>query len=90
VVKPSSTRIGAFGGDQLLLWLALRPLPTAADPGSATRGRAVTLEICVLIGLPLNFANIVALRVAATRRRRLQIYYVTAWRSAVPICCRPV
>ena len=46
----------------LLLWLALRrvtdvlltlvPLLVAG---------AVTLEICVLIGLPLNFANIVAL-----------------------------
>ena len=46
----------------ILLWLALRritdvlltlvPLLVAG---------AVTLEICVLIGLPLNFANIVAL-----------------------------
>ena len=47
----------------VLLWLALRrvtdvlltlvPLLVAG---------AVTMEICVLIGLPLNFANIVACR----------------------------
>jgi hopanoid biosynthesis associated RND transporter like protein HpnN len=66
----------------VLLWLALRritdvlltlvPLLVAG---------AVTLEICVLIGLPLNFANIVALPLLLGIGVAFKIYYVTAWRS---------
>jgi hopanoid biosynthesis associated RND transporter like protein HpnN len=66
----------------LLLWLALRrvtdvlmtivPLLVAG---------AVTLEICVLIGLPLNFANIVAFPLLLGVGVAFKIYYVTAWRS---------
>ncbi|HVX76723.1 MAG TPA: MMPL family transporter [Bradyrhizobium sp.] len=66
----------------LLLWLALRrivdvlltlvPLLVAG---------AVTLEICVLIGLPLNFANIVALPLMLGVGVAFKIYYVTAWRA---------
>jgi hopanoid biosynthesis associated RND transporter like protein HpnN len=66
----------------LLLWLALRritdvlltlvPLLVAG---------AVTLEICVLIELPLNFANIVALPLLLGVGVAFKIYYVTAWRS---------
>ena len=66
----------------LLLWLALRritdvlltlvPLLVAG---------AVTLEICVLIGMPLNFANIVALPLMLGIGVAFKIYYVTAWRS---------
>ena len=66
----------------LLLWLALRritdvlltlvPLLVAG---------AVTLEICVLIGLPLNFANIVALPLLLGVGVAFKIYYVTAWRA---------
>jgi uncharacterized protein len=65
-----------------LLWLALRrisdvlltlvPLLVAG---------AVTLEICVLIGMPLNFANIVALPLMLGIGVAFKIYYVTAWRS---------
>ncbi|HUN99588.1 MAG TPA: MMPL family transporter [Bradyrhizobium sp.] len=65
-----------------LLWLALRrvvdvlltlvPLLVAG---------AVTLEICVLIGLPLNFANIVALPLMLGVGVAFKIYYVTAWRA---------
>jgi len=65
-----------------LLWLALRritdvlmtlvPLLVAG---------AVTMEICVLIGLPLNFANIVALQLLLGVGVAFKIYYVTAWRS---------
>jgi hypothetical protein len=65
-----------------LLWLALRrisdvlltlvPLLVAG---------AVTLEICVLIGMPLNFANIVALPLLLGIGVAFKIYYVTAWRS---------
>jgi hopanoid biosynthesis associated RND transporter like protein HpnN len=66
----------------LLLWLALRrvtdvlltlvPLLVAG---------AVTLEICVLIGMPLNFANIVAMPLMLGIGVAFKIYYVTAWRS---------
>src|SRR4029077_10645903 len=66
----------------ILLWLALRritdvlltlvPLLVAGT---------VTLEICVLIGLPLNFANIVALPLLLGIGVAFKIYYVTAWRS---------
>jgi uncharacterized protein len=65
-----------------LLWLALRritdvlltlvPLLVAG---------AVTLEICVLIGLPLNFANIVALPLLLGVGVAFKIYYITAWRA---------
>jgi len=66
----------------LLLWLALRrvtdvlmtmvPLLVAG---------AVTMELCVLIGLPLNFANIVALPLLLGVGVAFKIYYVTAWRQ---------
>jgi len=66
----------------LLLWLTLRrvtdvlltlvPLLVAG---------AVTLEICVLIGLKLNFANIVALPLLLGVGVAFKIYYVTAWRA---------
>jgi predicted RND superfamily exporter protein len=41
----------------------------------------MTLEICVLIGLPLNFANIVALPLMLGVGVAFKIYYVTAWRA---------
>ena len=66
----------------LLLWLTLRrftdvlmtlvPLLVAG---------AVTMEICVLIGLPLNFANIVAMPLLLGIGVAFKIYYVVAWRS---------
>jgi hopanoid biosynthesis associated RND transporter like protein HpnN len=66
----------------LLLWITLRritdvlltlvPLLVAG---------VVTLEICVLIKLPLNFANIVALPLLLGVGVAFKIYYVTAWRS---------
>ena len=66
----------------LLLWLVLRrvtdvlltivPLLVAG---------AVTLEICVLIGLPLNFANIIALPLLLGVGVAFKIYYITAWRA---------
>ena len=66
----------------ILLWITLRritdvlmtlvPLLVAG---------AVTLEICVLIGLPLNFANIVALPLLLGIGVAFKIYYIVAWRS---------
>ncbi len=66
----------------LLLWVVLRrfsdvlltlvPLLLAG---------VVTLEICVLINLPLNFANIIALPLLLGVGVAFKIYYVMAWRA---------
>jgi hypothetical protein len=42
---------------------------------------AVTLELCVLIGMPLNFANIIALPLLLGVGVAFKIYYITAWRA---------
>ena len=42
---------------------------------------AVTLEICVLIGMPLNFANIIALPLLLGVGVAFKIYYMMAWRA---------
>ena len=72
----------ALGSISVLLWLTLRrfgdvlltlvPLILAG---------IVTLEICVLIGLPLNFANIVALPLLLGVGVAFKIYYILAWRT---------
>ena len=90
ILKSGDTIVKAFiqaGGwallsISLLLWLTLRritdvlltlvPLLVAG---------AVTLEICVLIQLPLNFANIIALPLLLGVGVAFKIYYVTAWRA---------
>jgi len=41
----------------------------------------VTLEICVLAGLQLNFANIIALPLLLGVGVAFKIYYIIAWRS---------
>ena len=65
-----------------LLWIALRrivdvlltlvPLLVAA---------IVTLELCAAFGIPLNFANIIALPVLLGVGVAFKIYYIMAWRS---------
>jgi hopanoid biosynthesis associated RND transporter like protein HpnN len=65
-----------------MLWLTLRrvgdvlltliPLLVAA---------VVTLEICVAIGMPLNFANIIALPLLLGVGVAFKIYYIMAWRA---------
>jgi hopanoid biosynthesis associated RND transporter like protein HpnN len=72
----------ALGSIALLLWLALRrfgdvlltlvPLILAG---------ALTLEIGYLIGLPLNFANIIALPLLLGVGVAFKIYYILSWRS---------
>jgi len=72
----------ALGSIAVLLWLTLRrfgdvlltlvPLILAG---------IVTLEICVLIGLPLNFANIVALPLLLGVGVAFKIYYILSWRA---------
>jgi hypothetical protein len=66
----------------ILLWIALRrfsdvlltliPLLLAG---------VVTLEICVAIGLRLNFANIIALPLLLGVGVAFKIYYIMAWRA---------
>jgi uncharacterized protein len=66
----------------LLLWIALRrvddvlltvvPLLVAG---------VITMEICVLIDLPLNFANIIALPLLLGMGVAFKIYYIMAWRD---------
>ena len=66
----------------ILLWIVLRrfgdvlltlmPLLLAG---------LVTLEICVLIGMPLNFANIIALPLLLGVGVAFKIYYIMAWRA---------
>jgi len=66
----------------ILLWIALRrfgdvlltliPLLLAG---------VVTLELCVVFGLPLNFANIIALPLLLGVGVAFKIYYIMAWRE---------
>jgi uncharacterized protein len=66
----------------LILWVTLRrfgdvlltlvPLMLAG---------VVTLEICVLVDLPLNFANIIALPLLLGVGVAFKIYYIMAWRE---------
>lgn len=74
--------IGALVVISLLLWLALRHITDVLNTMVPLLvAGAVTLEVCVLIGLPLNFANIVALPLLLGVGVAFKIYYVTAWRS---------
>jgi uncharacterized protein len=66
----------------IMLWITLRrigdvlltliPLLVAG---------VVTLEICVAIGVPLNFANIIALPLLLGVGVAFKIYYIMAWRA---------
>ncbi len=66
----------------LILWITLRrfsdvlltlvPLLLAG---------VVTLEICVIVDLPLNFANIIALPLLLGVGVAFKIYYIMAWRE---------
>jgi hypothetical protein len=66
----------------ILLWIVLRrfgdvlltlvPLLLAG---------VMTLELCVIVGMPLNFANIIALPLLLGVGVAFKIYYIMAWRS---------
>jgi uncharacterized protein len=72
----------ALASISILLWITLRrfgdvlltlvPLLLAG---------VVTLEVCVLIRMPLNFANIIALPLLLGIGVAFKIYFVMAWRS---------
>ena len=66
----------------LLLWITLRRLgDVLLTLVPLLLAGIVTMEVCVLIGLPLNFANIIALPLLLGIGVAFQIYYVMAWRA---------
>jgi hopanoid biosynthesis associated RND transporter like protein HpnN len=65
-----------------LLWIVLRRIgDVLLTLVPLLLAGVLTLEICVLIGLPLNFANIIALPLLLGVGVAFKIYYVTAWRA---------
>jgi hopanoid biosynthesis associated RND transporter like protein HpnN len=66
----------------LLLFLVLRrPVDVALTLAPLLVAIVATLEICVLIGLQLNFANVLALPLLLGVGVAFKIYYVMAWRA---------
>jgi hopanoid biosynthesis associated RND transporter like protein HpnN len=90
ILESGDTVVGAFVHAGLyallsiafLLWIVLRrftdvlltlvPLLLAG---------ILTLELCVLVGMPLNFANIIALPLLLGVGVAFKIYYIMAWRA---------
>jgi uncharacterized protein len=66
----------------ILLWITLRRLgDVMLTLIPLLVAGVVTLEICVLIDLPLNFANIIALPLLLGVGVAFKIYYIMAWRE---------
>jgi predicted RND superfamily exporter protein len=66
----------------ILLWITLRRLgDVLLTLIPLLFAGAAMLEICVLIDLPLNFANIIALPLLLAIGVAFEIYYVMAWRE---------
>ncbi|HEY1473483.1 MAG TPA: MMPL family transporter [Pseudolabrys sp.] len=66
----------------ILLWLVLRRIgDVLLTLVPLILAGVVTLEICVIIGLPLNFANIIALPLLLGVGVAFKIYYIMAWRE---------
>jgi uncharacterized protein len=66
----------------LLLWLTLRRIgDVALTLVPLVVAGLVTLELCVVLGLALNFANIIALPLLLGIGVAFKIYYVMGWRA---------
>ncbi|MDQ8727740.1 MMPL family transporter [Bradyrhizobium sp. LHD-71] len=66
----------------LLLWVVLRRIgDVLLTLVPLILAGALTLEICVLLGIAMNFANIVALPLLLGVGVAFKIYYVVAWRA---------
>jgi hypothetical protein len=66
----------------ILLWIVLRRfVDVLLTLVPLLLAGVVTLEICVLIGMPLNFANIIALPLLLGVGVAFKIYYIMAWRA---------
>lgn len=71
----------ALAGIFVLLCIALRRLSDVlVTLLPLLLAAAVTLELCVVLDLPLNFANIIALPLLLGVGVAFKIYYVMAWR----------
>jgi hopanoid biosynthesis associated RND transporter like protein HpnN len=90
ILESGNTVVRAFihaGGYALisiaiLLWLVLRRLgDVLLTIVPLLLAGLVTLEICVLIQMPLNFANIIALPLLLGVGVAFKIYYIMAWRA---------
>ena len=74
--------VWAFLSIAILLWVVLRRLTDVLlTLIPLLLAGVVTLEICVLIGLKLNFANIIALPLLLGIGVAFKIYYIMAWRA---------
>jgi uncharacterized protein len=66
----------------VILWITLRRIvDVLMTLVPLLLAGVVTLEICVLVGLPLNFANIIALPLLLGVGVAFKIYYIMAWRE---------
>jgi predicted exporter len=64
----------------VLLILRLASAAGSRSCRSFSRGWCGTLELCVVLGLPLNFANVLALPLLLGVGIAFKIYYIMAWR----------
>jgi len=90
IIEAAATMVKAFlqagvlsvAAIALILFIALRRwIDVALTLVPLLVAILVTLEICVLIGLQLNFANIIALPLLLGVGVAFKIYYIIAWRS---------
>ncbi len=66
----------------ILLWIVLRRIgDVLLTLIPLLLAGVVTLEVTVLIGMPLNFANIIALPLLLGLGVAFKIYYIMAWRA---------
>jgi uncharacterized protein len=74
--------IFALAAITLLLWITLRrPVDVLLTLIPLLVAAVVTLEMTVVLGLPLNFADIIALPLLLGVGVAFKIYYIMAWRS---------
>jgi hopanoid biosynthesis associated RND transporter like protein HpnN len=72
----------ALASIAILLWIVLRRLTDVALTLIPLMvAGVVTLEACVLLGMSLNFANIIALPLLLGVGVAFKIYYIMAWRA---------
>ena len=90
ILEAGNTVIGAFIqagiwallSIAILLWIVLRRIgDVLLTLIPLLMAGIVTLEICSLIGMPLNFANIIAFPLLLGIGVAFKIYYIMAWRE---------
>jgi hypothetical protein len=90
ILKAGETVISAFAqagvhallSITILLWIVLKRFgDVLLTLAPLLLAGVLTLEICVLIGMPLNFANTIALPLLLGVGVAFKIYYIMAWRA---------